>query len=818
MPLLVSSSRRRTVRVALAVSALACWAATGSLDAQLPDRAAYDRLQELSFSAALPVPAEGVSWRIDTARFELRSGRVWLLEPVGGVHSGLVFEGDGRFELVVPDRYEERQLRRFAENPELRGFEETFERAVIRWAPGFAPDLAALETSGASDSTDAAPRSLARERQQLALLRHRHDPDARVIVALRNAEDRYLRAEMDTERFGWLTYRWDELVGEEVEVSRLDPGRGIVESWLALDRSEDRGEDGRPGDVRRREASLDSFDAVVDLTAIGRGSTRGVGAVNPVIGRFRTRSSYVIERDGVRALQLELHPLAVVSTVRRVPARAQSPERGAPERGAPGVDLEHLRFNVGRLDSAFDNRIHLPSLAVLLDREVVAGDLVELEIEYELELPGYASLLSWYPRPRGMGLELHSSRIEATFRKDYGFRSTGALVEERENADGTRTAVWATAKPIDAAAFTIAQSPWEKRYSYDGLPDIVMFGTQRGYLSADKIESFSPDIINSVNYFQNLFGTRVSAPEVFVTLIASGHGQAGSGLIHIADVIAQAADAGRSIEGAREAFLAHEVAHEWWGHQLAWDGYRHQWLSEGLAEYSSMMFVEASLDNGPKIFQRILAAYNDELTGSIGSAFGAFGRAGLALDNKAARDRMGPIGHGLRAGVAEAPAAYQSMAYTKGAMVAHMLRMILRTITRSDDTFVRVLRDFVATHQGEAVSTEDFQAVLTEHAPSDWTWFFDQWVYGTAIPTFSWQHEVKPAEGGGFLLLLDVETSDVPPGWKTPVPVRAEFGKDRQGDLLVMVDEPRKRFELTLPERPSKVIFNPDHAILAKMK
>jgi len=345
----------------------------------------------------------------------------------------------------------------------------------------------------------------------------------------------------------------------------------------------------------------------------------------------------------------------------------------------------------------------------------------------------------------------------------------------------------------------------------------VMFGTQRGYLSADKIEGFSPDIINAVNYFQGLLGTPVSAPEVFVTLIASGHGQAGSGLIHISDGIAQAGVAGRANQGAREAFLAHEVAHEWWGHQLAWDGYRHQWLSEGLAEYSAMMFVEASLDNGPKIFQRILEAYHNELTGSIAAAFGAFGRAGLALDNKAARDRMGPIGHGVRAGVAEAPAAYLSMAYTKGAMVAHMLRMILRTASGNDDTFVAVLRDFVATHQGEAVSTEDLQAALTRHAPSDWTWFFDQWVYGTEIPTLSWKHEVERADDA-FLLVLDVEMSGVPPGWRTPVPVRAEFSGDKRGDVLVMVDEPVERFELRLPERPRKVTLNPDHAILARMK
>ncbi|HVS14538.1 MAG TPA: M1 family aminopeptidase [Thermoanaerobaculia bacterium] len=766
----------------------------------LPDRSAYERLQELRFSAPIEVPAEGIAWRLDTARFELRSGRLWLLEPIGGVHTGLVFEGDGRFELAVPDRYEERQLRRFAEDPELRGLDAGLGRLVLRWAPDFAPDLAALSAAPAPSGGDPA-RSLARDRRQLALLRHRHDADARVLAALRNPGDRYLRAEMDTERFGWLTYTWDELAREEVEVSRLDSARGVVESWLSLDRAADRREDGRPGDTLRREARLVRFDAAVDLTSLGKGFTRGVGAVNPIDARFVTTASYEIERDGVTALQLELHPLAVVSAVRR-----------------EGRELDFLRFNVGRLESAFDNRIHLADLVVLLDREVAVGDTVVLEIGYQLELPGFASLLSWYPRPRGMGLELHEARIAATHRRDYGFRATGSPVEERANDDGTVTSIWETARPIDAAGFTFAQSPWEKRYEHEGLPDVVMFGTQRGYLSADKIESFSPDIINSIHFFQNLLGTPVSSDQVFVTLIASGHGQAGSGLIHVSDGIAQAGAAGFGNVGSREAFLAHEVAHEWWGHQLSWASYRHQWLSEGLAEYSSMMFVEASLDNGPRVFQKMLAAYTDELTGSISSLFGAFGRPGLALDNKAARNRIGPIGHGFRAAVAEAPAAYVSMAYTKGAMVAHMLRTILRTITKSDATFVAVLRDLVAAHQGQAVSTEDFQAVLTKHAPSDWTWFFDQWVYGTAIPSFSWKHQVKPAEGGAFQLVLEVEMSDVPPGWKTPVPVRAEFGKDRQGDLLVMVDEPSKRFELRLPERPTKVIFNPDHAIVAKMK
>lgn len=43
--------------------------------------------------------------------------------------------------------------------------------------------------------------------------------------------------------------------------------------------------------------------------------------------------------------------------------------------------------------------------------------------------------------------------------------------------------------------------------------------------------------------------------------------------------------------------------------------YRDVWLAEAFAEYSAMMFVQATMKDGPKLFQEILAAYRDEVSG-----------------------------------------------------------------------------------------------------------------------------------------------------------------------------------------------------------
>src|SRR6185503_16390421 len=50
----------------------------------------------------------------------------------------------------------------------------------------------------------------------------------------------------------------------------------------------------------------------------------------------------------------------------------------------------------------------------------------------------------------------------------------------------------------------------------------------------------------------------------------------------------------------RRTVVAHEVAHQWWGHEVGWESYRDQWLSEALANWSAMLYAHEKLkDAGP---------------------------------------------------------------------------------------------------------------------------------------------------------------------------------------------------------------------------
>src|SRR4030095_2108364 len=37
-------------------------------------------------------------------------------------------------------------------------------------------------------------------------------------------------------------------------------------------------------------------------------------------------------------------------------------------------------------------------------------------------------------------------------------------------------------------------------------------------------------------------------------------------------------------------FLAHEVAHQWWGQAVGWKDYHEQWISEGFAQYFAAIY------------------------------------------------------------------------------------------------------------------------------------------------------------------------------------------------------------------------------------
>src|SRR3954468_2509813 len=193
----------------------------------------YDRLQQWRFRAQpVAVPAGGLTRTGAGATWRFESGKIWLEEPTsGGVVTGLVFEGKGRFQMAVPDAAELAQLRRFARRPDLAGVDQPFSQLVLRTSGEMPVDPATLPAAAGF-----AVNKLARERHEQWLTQRVFDADARVVEALATPGHRSLGAAMRPPDFGWLACDYDAQRLEEIRLESFNTAHPATEVWVSLDR------------------------------------------------------------------------------------------------------------------------------------------------------------------------------------------------------------------------------------------------------------------------------------------------------------------------------------------------------------------------------------------------------------------------------------------------------------------------------------------------------------------------------------------------------------------------------------------------------
>jgi aminopeptidase N len=257
----------------------------------------------------------------------------------------------------------------------------------------------------------------------------------------------------------------------------------------------------------------------------------------------------------------------------------------------------------------------------------------------------------------------------------------------------------------------------------------------------------------------------------------------------------------------------HEVAHQWWGHQVGWASYRDQWLSEGFAEFTSALLLE--VNSGRKKADSFWEQQRSEV----------FGRTTGVANHEA-----GAITQGTRLRTPRSPQAAQANMYSKGSFVVHMLRMMMYEEGRPDPDapFKAMMTDFVKTWSGRNPSTDDFKAVAEKHITRDMNlagdgkldYFFNQWVYGTDIPTLGAKLEATDAGGGKYRISGTITQANVPAEFRTRVPIYLDFGGDRMPRLgsiaITGATTVKINVEVSLPQKPRRVLINGFHDVLSR--
>lgn len=415
----------------------------------------------------------------------------------------------------------------------------------------------------------------------------------------------------------------------------------------------------------------------------------------------------------------------------------------------------------------------------------------------------------WYPH----GEYKSRAMFDATFHypADYSFVSVGRKLAATTSG-GATTSRWATDRPARNFTFNLGFFK-EHRIKEKGLPQVTLLLSEsareqdqhqamgRGYFQArgrDMKGQVGSDMVNSLSFFQQVFGP-CPAGELVVCESPYSGGEAFPGMINLSTTTFQSTDD----QGWDEILRAHEVAHQWWAHGVDFVSYHDQWLSEGMAHFAGLWYMQ-TVRKDNKLFFKQLDRMRDGLLDARNYLFSEGARAGS-------------IWLGYRSSTADTPEDFGLLMYYKGAWVIQMLRnMMLDLNTMKEDRFIGALQDFYRSYSGRAATTEDFQAVMEKHAGRDLGWFFREWVYGDKIPEYKFSYTAVPTQEGKYKLTYRIEQTGVPNDFQMLIPLQINFGQGQMARVRVTAKGPTTQNDLLLPLKPQEVVFNPFASVLCR--
>lgn len=769
--------RRHTARSLL----LLCIPGTLLAQATPPDRyePVFEQLQKLAPRADRVAAVHNLTLRRDVMELHLDDGWLCLATPVAGRTMAAVFVGHGSVSFVPPSVVERAQVKRVLGDSvidsRVTAAAFVFTDSTLAEVEHHLSFGAGNVPAGATDVVNALLDHLIDGRMRLV-----YQPT--LMSALLNGEDNgFFYGHIKRERGEDVMMLMDPMDEESIQLLRGGKERGERFQLVSEFRREEERQDTTNLSAERR--------APFRLAGYRIEATVAKNLVFSATGTLRL----VARQQGQRWIRFLLFSELKVDSI-----------------GAQG-------------DSAFRDK-DSPEVWVRLRVPVSVGDTAEIRVSYHGDLIGFGSVMreflprdydprlpaaldhwlfvktsqGWFPR---YGSPPQSADMDLTFHtpRKYHFASIGRLVENHTEGDVVTTH-WVTEQPTDQACFNLGEFDEVKINRADAPPVTVQVNTDAHrqlnlilFGQRDPGGDVGHDVATSLAFFSQMYGQPLFH-SYYATEIPFYYGQAFPGLMYLSVGTFQTLDE----SGFQEMFRAHEVAHQWWGIGVEPAGYRDAWLSEGFAEFSGLWFMQVRLHDNDKFFKKL---------------------RDTRRDIRARRNSAPPIALGGRVGDIGVPADYQTIVYEKGAWVVHMLRNLMLDLrTMNESRFQAMMQDFYLQYRGRRASTGDFQRVVEEHMGTSMEWFFDEWVNGTAVPTYTLSWKADRDTSGRYVLHIRVRQDDAPDSFIMPVPLEIHFADSSHALVRVIVHGPFVEAAFQVPGEPKELVLNPLESVLADVK
>ncbi|OGD11554.1 MAG: hypothetical protein A2W20_04725 [Candidatus Aminicenantes bacterium RBG_16_66_30] len=421
--------------------------------------------------------------------------------------------------------------------------------------------------------------------------------------------------------------------------------------------------------------------------------------------------------------------------------------------------------------------------------QATTGERVRIQPRYDTYFFSHAG--AWYPAPAGEDYFL--VRLTLVVPPEYDCVANGELIAtgHREDLDdviaiekaGSAVYTFATRMPVKYISFLVGKL--DRLKERPGPVPITAQASSEILHSRPGIVDQAADILD---FYVRSFGPYPYEKLAIVLRLWPDFGGHSPASFIVLNEVPWSGESGFRMPGDtpvdlsnwEEYFLAHEIAHQWWGQGVSFGSYKDQWLSEGLSQFAAASYLRHRF--GPAAFATILKKFS-RWTGK--------------------KSFRGPITMGSRLSY-EDFSAYQALVYNKAALALFMLQDLIGA-----DAFGAGLRSFFERNKFRAARTGDFMKAMESASGRDLQAFFKGWFSAWELPEVrTTRSETAVAEG----VRVDIRLIQTKGQFVFPLWVEWVSG-GRTGRTMFVVDETTETLSLTLPRRPDKIRINPDRAV-----
>jgi hypothetical protein len=814
-----------------------------------PAEALYLQLGKVSLDPTRVYQVRGASLERSAVHISLEDGTIAFTRDVMGRITGAFFEGDGEVLLTPPNEVERKSMSLFTEMAIL---EEHFVTAYFRFnddvAAELRPDLRTTENPQEFvDRWNETAQNLANtDAMRLLLTFSRMLPVAGATMAepwpVAGAEDQFLHARLQGTKLGVFDVYFDSSATEQVQAGQpraAENGDLYYDVWTSFS-------PGNPGAAQKGDEASDGSKRGRDSRVSVRSYTITTEVQPPKRIQAQARVQCEVKEGGPRAVLFELSRYLQIESVKldgQAVEFIQNPAVEGTQLSRRGNDL----------------------VAVMLPEPARAGQKIDLEFVYGGEVLAEAGsgLLyvgargTWYPN---RGIAMADFDLEFEYPPGWTLVATGkpaavAAAGLSAKANGQQSSRWVSERPIPLAGFNLgkykeattrAGEVTVETYATTGVerdfptprvqmvePDPTELASRPPQLSVPSRPSPSQTEVTvgaaaarAIQYYAQRFGPYPYS-RLAVTQLPGRDSQGWPGLVFLSSYAFLDQEQREQLHFSPEKILlqqqipAHETAHQWWGDLVAWKTYRDQWISEGLANYCSLMMLE---EKNPAGFRLVMDQY----------------RRDLVEKDKAGRSPMdaGPVTLGPRLLSSRSPEGYEAILYGRGTWLFYMLREMLKDATApggrkakgsgsAEEPFVRALRKVRQRYEGQSISTRELLDVFAEDLPPalryegkpSLDWFLEGWINGAALPKLELKAVKFTAKDAGTMVSGEILQRDAPQDLVTSVPVYAVM-TGKQPVLLgrVFADGEETSFHLPAPAGTHKIVLDPNETVLTSPK